>query len=235
MTIRKSIAAAALAALPLAVQAAPIVPTTNTAAGTIYNTAALTGFATFSANMVGSIVTVTFAGGGTSSANWTAAGASAAGWSLAVPGDTFSSNWTLANLGNNVITGMTFNGVPGNTVFDIVTDPTLSPGSARGGSIGSVDGPLGMTVDALYSNQLQVGGVFYGDLYTQLGLTFGGGGLGGGSSLTFVADTDNAEAARGGIVPGVPEPGTWAMMILGFGTIGFAMRRRRVNARVSFV
>lgn len=28
-------------------------------------------------------------------------------------------------------------------------------------------------------------------------------------------------------VPGVPEPGTWAMMLLGFGAIGFAMRRRR--------
>jgi len=26
---------------------------------------------------------------------------------------------------------------------------------------------------------------------------------------------------------GVPEPATWAMMLLGFGAIGFAMRRRR--------
>jgi hypothetical protein len=30
----------------------------------------------------------------------------------------------------------------------------------------------------------------------------------------------------------VPEPATWAMMILGFGVIGAGMRRRRVN--VSF-
>ena len=28
-------------------------------------------------------------------------------------------------------------------------------------------------------------------------------------------------------VTGVPEPGTWAMMVLGFGAIGFATRRRR--------
>ena len=28
-------------------------------------------------------------------------------------------------------------------------------------------------------------------------------------------------------VAGVPEPGTWAMMLLGFGAVGFAMRRRR--------
>jgi hypothetical protein len=28
---------------------------------------------------------------------------------------------------------------------------------------------------------------------------------------------------------GVPEPATWAMMILGFGMIGAALRRRRVG------
>jgi hypothetical protein len=33
--------------------------------------------------------------------------------------------------------------------------------------------------------------------------------------------------------PAVPEPGTWMLMLLGFGAIGFAMRRRR-NVRVSF-
>jgi PEP-CTERM motif len=32
----------------------------------------------------------------------------------------------------------------------------------------------------------------------------------------------------------VPEPATWAMMLMGFGIIGFAMRRRQ-NVRVSFV
>src|SRR6476661_566071 len=31
-------------------------------------------------------------------------------------------------------------------------------------------------------------------------------------------------------VGGVPEPGSWAMMLLGFGAIGFAMRRRRIAA-----
>ena len=30
----------------------------------------------------------------------------------------------------------------------------------------------------------------------------------------------------------VPEPGTWAMMLIGFGAVGFAMRRRRQSGRV---
>jgi hypothetical protein len=25
----------------------------------------------------------------------------------------------------------------------------------------------------------------------------------------------------------IPEPGTWAMMLMGFGAVGFAMRRRK--------
>ena len=38
-------------------------------------------------------------------------------------------------------------------------------------------------------------------------------------------------------VPGVPEPGTWAMMLLGFGALGMAMRRKQattVRARIRF-
>jgi hypothetical protein len=32
----------------------------------------------------------------------------------------------------------------------------------------------------------------------------------------------------------VPEPATWAMMIMGFGLVGSAMRRRQVRMAVSF-
>jgi len=32
----------------------------------------------------------------------------------------------------------------------------------------------------------------------------------------------------------VPEPSTWAMMIIGFGALGMAMRRRRVRTTVSY-
>lgn len=49
----------------------------------------------------------------------------------------------------------------------------------------------------------------------------------GGSGTAFGAALDNVSVAA------VPEPATWAMMILGFGFAGFAMRRRQA-VRVSF-
>jgi hypothetical protein len=68
--------------------------------------------------------------------------------------------------------------------------------------------------------------VFYGDEYTKLAVTFGGAGLTAGGVLTYLADTDNASASAGGITA-VPEPSTWAMMILGFFGIGYMAYRRR--------
>ena len=63
------------------------------------------------------------------------------------------------------------------------------------------------------------------------------------TTLTFAADT--SEGAYGpvldavSITTAVPEPGTWAMMLLGFGLIGFGLRKRKANdgmarMRVSF-
>ncbi len=49
----------------------------------------------------------------------------------------------------------------------------------------------------------------------------------GGSGTAFGAALDDVSVAA------VPEPATWAMMILGFGFAGFAMRRRQA-VRVSF-
>jgi hypothetical protein len=59
------------------------------------------------------------------------------------------------------------------------------------------------------------------------------------TGLTFnVAGLTNISISQTPVttfVPGgVPEPTTWAMMIIGFGLVGAAMRRRRQTVRVSF-
>ena len=48
-------------------------------------------------------------------------------------------------------------------------------------------------------------------------------------TLTINGNNSGAGSLGGSITirPAVPEPATWAMMLLGFGAVGFAMRRRR--------
>ena len=50
------------------------------------------------------------------------------------------------------------------------------------------------------------------------------------SSLRL-SSTANAFEIDNIAINAVPEPGTWAMMLLGFGGIGLAMRRRRRDAK----
>ncbi|WP_246450496.1 PEPxxWA-CTERM sorting domain-containing protein [Sphingomonas rhizophila] len=64
--------------------------------------------------------------------------------------------------------------------------------------------------------------------------------LSGGTFDGFAIVTNNPIAFfeikqmtyNGVTAPPVPEPGTWAMMLLGFGAIGYGMRRRRSNGTV---
>ena len=53
------------------------------------------------------------------------------------------------------------------------------------------------------------------------------------SSIAFRSTQNSFEFDNVAINSAVPEPATWAMMLLGFGGIGFAMRRRP-NRRISF-
>jgi hypothetical protein len=48
-------------------------------------------------------------------------------------------------------------------------------------------------------------------------------------SFTNIPSQDAFESANFSITSAVPEPGTWGMMLIGFGAVGYGMRRRRRN------
>ena len=58
-------------------------------------------------------------------------------------------------------------------------------------------------------------------------LTFNGGANGLITSLQITSSGFSAEVDNLGVIAAVPEPSTWAMMLVGFGAVGSAVRRRK--------
>lgn len=53
------------------------------------------------------------------------------------------------------------------------------------------------------------------------------------TGIRLLSSRNSLEIDNIGVVSAVPEPGTWAMMLLGFGAIGFSMRRRQRTATLA--
>jgi hypothetical protein len=118
---------------------------------------------------------------------------------LATIGGTFNGNFDALSAGGNVITSLS--GAGSN---QLNFGKALSGITYIGAHFGNVAGPAG-NVSVFYKLNLAPGTTFITLDDTQ------------GFSNAALYSTGGA----------VPEPGTWALMLLGFGGIGVSMRRRR--------
>jgi hypothetical protein len=241
-----AMAFAAVAHGQLAAQTNSFVP------GSAVNSPALTGFVTTGIDMVDMLVTWTWSDGTSAGAAWANLGGNncgVAGDGVSVTFDcdqnTFDqggglSRWLIANGSDRSLASVRFNGAPGRTLFDCdwngqtcenmgsAAAGTGTTGSANGWSHEQAGGSFGGSVLGEYSNLVSVSGIgAVGDLFEQLTITFVGG-MDSDLTYEFYADTDNSlfDAPPPTVVP---EPSTYAMMLVGLAGIGGLVRRRRRN------
>ena len=117
-------------------------------------------------------------------------------------------------------------------------DRTQTPNGGQDGVLASIFKVSGTTYTSLYSN------VLVGSLNSTIGFTGLSTSLAAGDYLEFVVnrrtafntDSTGLQASITAIAPGgVREPATWAMMILGFGLAGTALRRRTATHSAAMV
>jgi hypothetical protein len=174
-------------------------------------------------DMVGMKVTAEFYKGGKWDANWVATGDKAGGafgivpiygtWSLTLKGDSFLEDWIVTNNTVLRLVAITIDAYPGNTVFDIIEDPDLTPGSGRGRAA-FIQGDPGYQV-AYFSGIVNLAGSApYGDLWRELTVIFNND-VHPGESSSWKVDTDNICA---------PIPGS--ILLMSSGMLGLVGLRR---------
>ena len=143
--------------------------------------------------------------------------------------DVFKAGGLFAGVNDTPFTGpITIYAYQGNNLEDIsdyqapafatIGSFNVSPGTTMVGSIFSID--ITSAFNQAISNN-----------WSSLGIRLQANSLTASQAWTF---QDFRLTSNNQTTGGVPEPATWAMMIVGFGAIGTTLRRRKVTAKVSY-
>ncbi|MBP0016685.1 MAG: PEP-CTERM sorting domain-containing protein [Cyanobacteria bacterium SBLK] len=175
------------------------------------------------ADMVGIEVTVSFENGSSEMGIWAATGvdsgaASGTGWDLSIAGNTNFGAWIFSYTGTKTISSLLIDTLPGNTIFDTILLPELTPTTGIGNRFGSFSGAS--PTEENYSGTV-LGALE--DVKTSLELVWENGF--NDPVLAFVADTDGIEGFNPDPEP-VPEP-TATLGILGSLALGTVSLRKK--------
>lgn len=141
---------------------------------------------------------------------------------------------TVDSVLNSMNVNITYSGLIGGPPAAAHIHCCVAPGSNVGVAVGFPGFPA--TTSGTYSNTFNL---LDPSIYTNAFLTTFGGGTAAGAeaallqgfaSGTAYSNIHNAVFPGGeirGFLTAVPEPGAWALMILGFGAVGATLRRRR--------
>ncbi|UUR06948.1 PEPxxWA-CTERM sorting domain-containing protein [Sphingomonas glaciei] len=183
-------------------------------------------------------ITVTASPGAVQPAENVLANTSATG--TTVTGNTNQTNTSVSITSNERITSTTSNGQSRFSAADGSALDQATIALTAGGTLTSAEFNLFNAAADTSSVSIIVNGV------AQIfnignGQNFFGFSATGGDTIRSIAfDTNGSgvvdlrQVRLGGVAAAVPEPGTWALMLVGFGAVGVSMRRRRTTHIAQF-
>jgi hypothetical protein len=114
-----------------------------------------------------------------------------------------------------------YSGVSGPAQFGSGSGRQASSSSGNSFYLFGGDNRIGVSSGYLSGQSINSTTLFSGATFASLGLTLG--------TFVFTTPADTVTVQIGASAGAVPEPATWAMFLLGFGAVGYSMRRREVG------